>query len=175
MRRVKQTLARVLALVLVVPSSVSFAQAPASAPTEAPATPAPAGPSAKDKAHARELYSMGQQLFKQGDFAGAESWLKRAITPLDELDNLYRSVYLIKLADFASARTDACTVATLYFLAVRFTSDPVTVLFPPDRRHAEERLSSLQGSMSAADCESSRAQADTLTLEEALHLVFPSL
>jgi hypothetical protein len=71
MRRFWQTLAQLLASaavcgVLVLGCSTASAQAP---------TP-------KDKAHARELYALGQQMFRQGDFGGA----------LRAFEDAYRSV-----------------------------------------------------------------------------------
>lgn len=56
MRRLVHTLAMTLAAVLLLSSASAFAE----------------GPSAKEKAQARELYAMGQQQFRQANFGGAQ-------------------------------------------------------------------------------------------------------
>src|SRR3954447_22996463 len=62
MRRVVRTLAKMLAVILLVSSSSALAEPP---------TP-------KDKARARELYAMGQQMFRQADYTGAQKSFEEA-------------------------------------------------------------------------------------------------
>ncbi|MBI3152805.1 MAG: hypothetical protein HYZ21_11770 [Chloroflexi bacterium] len=111
----------------------------------------------------------------QGDLQAAAEWLQRAASPISNIEDIYRSVYLIKLADFSSAQGDSNTAAVLYLFALRLTNDPITVLFPPDRIHAETELESVRRSMGEADFESAAQRAQTITLEESIGLVFPSL
>jgi hypothetical protein len=63
-------------------------------------------PSAKDKAHARELYALGQQMFRQGDFGGA----------LRAFEDAYRTVpnpiVLLSIAE-CQVRTEQYTEAVV--------------------------------------------------------------
>jgi tetratricopeptide (TPR) repeat protein len=110
---------------------------------------------------------------ERGNLPEAARWLQHAATPLSSIDDIYRSVFMIKLADYAAACGDTASAAALYLAALRLTSDPTTVLFPPDRRHAESKLDSIRRSMSEADFRSAEARAESLSIGEAVRLVFP--
>lgn len=85
-----RTLASTLVLLIGLSSAVVYAEPP----------------SAKDKAHARELYALGQQMFRQGDFGGA----------LRAFEDAYRTVpnpvVLLSIAE-CQVRTEQFTEAVV--------------------------------------------------------------
>jgi tetratricopeptide (TPR) repeat protein len=110
----------------------------------------------------------------QKNTEGAKHWLKYAASPISKIDNIYRSVYAVKLADYAQAIGDSTSATVLYLYALRLTSDPTTVLFPPDRQHAQAKLESIRRSLDEAEFEALSKQAETLQIEEAVRLIFPT-
>lgn len=131
MRRLVQTLAKVLAVVLLVSSSSVLAEPP---------TP-------KDKAHARELYTMGQQMFRQGDFAGAQR----------NFEDAYRAVpnpiVLLSIAE-CEVRTENFTGAVVTLS--RYISERPDA---PDRAQVEEQIAKLKAKPGIVTVESTPAGA----------------
>jgi predicted ATPase/DNA-binding SARP family transcriptional activator len=111
----------------------------------------------------------------QGDMKTAEAWFLRAVTPLSEVETVYRSVYLIKLADFSSASREIKTAVTLYSAALRIADNPAVVLFPPDHRAARAGIESARKLMSEADFKDAEQCAESLSFEETVRMVFPSV
>lgn len=110
-----------------------------------------------------------------GDMQTAEDWLLHAVTPLTAVEDIYRSVYLVKLADFAAAKGDAPAALTLYLTALRLADDPNAVLFPPDRHHAQTGVESARTSMKEAEFTSAKKRGEGISFGDAVRLVFPSV
>jgi hypothetical protein len=94
--------------------------------------PASVQPSAKDKAHARELYTLGQQMFRQGDFAGALKSFQDAYTAVPN------PVVLLSIAECqvrAEQYTDALVSLT------RYIDERPTA---PDRAQVEAQIAKIR-------------------------------
>jgi len=124
-----QTLAMMLAMVLLVSSSVALAEPP---------TP-------KDKAYARELYTMGQQMFRQGDYSGA----------LRSFEDAYAAVpnpiVLLSIAE-CQVRTEHFTEAVVTL--ARYVSERPDA---PDRAQVEEQIEKLKAKPGIVTVESTPA------------------
>ncbi len=111
----------------------------------------------------------------QGDLQTAESWLLRCVTPLSDVELQYRAVYLVKLGDFALAKDEAQSAVTIYRAALQLDSEPVTVLFPPDRRFAQSGLAAAQKILDADSFRAAERRGESIGFEGAVRLIFPQV
>ncbi len=126
-----RALAQVFAAILVLTNSVALADPP----------------SPKDKAHARELYTTGQQLFRQGEFAGAQ----RAFE--DAYQAVPNPIVLLSIAE-CQVRTENYTGAVVT-LNRYLTERPDA----PDRAQVEEQVSKLKAKPGIVTVESTPSGA----------------
>ncbi|MFT3928067.1 MAG: PEGA domain-containing protein [Myxococcales bacterium] len=132
MRRLVQTLAQMVAVVLLVVSSSSALAEP---------------PTPKDKARARELYTLGQQMFRQGDFAGAEKSF------VDAYAAVPNPIVLLSIAE-CQVRTENFTEAVVTLS--RYVSERPDA---PDRAQVEEQIQKLKAKPGLVTVESTPAGA----------------
>jgi hypothetical protein len=146
MSRVVQTLAKLLAVVLLVSSSSVLAEPP---------TP-------KDKARARELYALGQQMFRQGDYVGAQR----------SFDEAYKAVpnpiVLLSIAE-CQVRTDNFTDAVVT-LQTYVQQRPDA----PDRAQVEEQIGKLKAKPGVVTVESTPSGATIWVDGHSSSLVTPA-
>jgi hypothetical protein len=132
MRKFLQTLGSgMLALALIVTSSVVSAEPPA----------------AKDKARARELYALGQQMFRQGDYGGAQRSFEQAYQAVPN------PIVLLSIAE-CQVRTEnyADGLVTL----TRYLQERPDA---PDRPQVEEQIQKLKAKPGVVSVESTPAGA----------------
>jgi len=138
MRTVVRTLAQALAIALLL-SAVA-------GPTLAP-TPAAAQAPANNKARARELYTQGQQLFRQGDFQTAQRSFEEAYRAVPN------PVVLLSIAECQVRNEDfAAAVVTLR----QYLSEKPTA---PDRAQVESQIANLEAKPGSVSIESAPAGA----------------
>lgn len=138
MRTVVRTLAQALAIALLLSVVVG--------PTLAP-TPAAAQAPANNKARARELYTQGQQLFRQGDFQTAQRSFEEAYRAVPN------PVVLLSIAECQVRNEDfAAAVVTLR----QYLSEKPTA---PDRAQVESQIANLEAKPGSVSIESAPAGA----------------
>lgn len=138
MRTVVRTLAQALAIALL----LSVVAGPSLAPT-----PAVAQASANNKARARELYTQGQQLFRQGDFQTAQRSFEEAYRAVPN------PVVLLSIAECQVRNEDfAAAVVTLR----QYLSEKPAA---PDRAQVESQIANLEAKPGSVSIESAPAGA----------------
>jgi len=138
MRTVVRTLAQAFAMALLLSLVLVSTQSPAQA--QAPAA-------ASNKARARELYTQGQQLFRQGDFQTAQRSFEEAYRAVPN------PVVLLSIAECQVRNEDfASAVTTLR----QYLNEKPTA---PDRAQVESQIANLEAKPGSVSIESAPAGA----------------
>jgi predicted ATPase/DNA-binding SARP family transcriptional activator len=110
----------------------------------------------------------------QGDLETARLWLQRAIENKADMEQEYRAMYLLRLADYAAAQTLTDSAVTLYAFVLRLAPRPGMILFPPEIAAAQAGLDTVRASLPPAEVQAAVDRAGSITFDEAIQLIFPS-